>query len=182
MRFLHGYLSVILSILALSLLVQNSARAHLMPSQRGTLNVVGDGAFMVLTLPVSAFKGIDADKDGGVSLAEFNSHRAAILESVRREVTLSDRRGDTALQGILLSPVASHDTQAFVSELTIIGRFALNDTDGGLRFHIGLYGSGASEQSLQIAATHRNHKLEDICELTPAGPDCVIFPGPDTQR
>ena len=31
-----------------------AAQAHLVVSQRGTLNIVGDGAYMVLSLPVSA--------------------------------------------------------------------------------------------------------------------------------
>jgi hypothetical protein len=55
------------------------AEAHLMVAQHGTLNVVDDGVFMVLSLPVSAFDGVDDDNDGKVSMLEFNNHRGAIV-------------------------------------------------------------------------------------------------------
>ena len=61
-----------------------------MVAQHGTLNIVDDSTFMVLSLHISAFEGVDDDKDGKVSMVEFNSHRAAIVESVGQHVTLSD--------------------------------------------------------------------------------------------
>lgn len=69
-----------------------NAHAHLMPTQRGTLNVVDDGAFMALSLPVSAFNGVDenGDGDGEWSMIEFNSHRLDISKIVAGGVTLSD--------------------------------------------------------------------------------------------
>jgi hypothetical protein len=41
--------------LALLLCASTPAAAHLMVAQKGTLNLQGDGAFLVLSLPVSAF-------------------------------------------------------------------------------------------------------------------------------
>ena len=35
------------------------AQAHLMEAQQGTLNIIDDRAFMVLSLPISAFEDID---------------------------------------------------------------------------------------------------------------------------
>ena len=43
------------------------ANAHLMVAQQGTLNVVDDGAFVVMSLPISAFSSVDDDGDGKLS-------------------------------------------------------------------------------------------------------------------
>ena len=71
-----------------NLSVMPQALAHLMVAQHGTLNFVGQSAFMVLSLPISAFKNIDDDGNGAISLTEFNLHRKAIEKSVREQISL----------------------------------------------------------------------------------------------
>jgi hypothetical protein len=66
MLFLHRYLAITLLSLTLNLIMGPVAHAHLMVAQHGTLNIVDDGVFMVLSLPISAFDGIDDDKDGNL--------------------------------------------------------------------------------------------------------------------
>jgi hypothetical protein len=152
------------------------AHAHLMVAQHGTLNIVDDGVFMVLSLPISAFDGVDDDNNGKVSMLEFNHHRGAIIESVRQNVTLSDELGNGSLQGILLSPVAPHDVAAeSISQLTVMGRFILADSAGALRFHIGLYGRQAIEQVLEITAIRKRDNQKTVFELTPAVSASIIF-------
>ncbi|MFT7286211.1 MAG: hypothetical protein ACI87W_000315 [Halieaceae bacterium] len=154
------------------------ASAHLMVAQHGTLNMVDDGVFMVLSLPVSAFAGVDDDKDGQVSMLEFNNHRADIMASVREKVTLMDRQGAAALHGLMLSPVAPHDgTSGYLSQVTVLGRFALNDSAGALHFYVGLYGRESGERSLEITATRASDKQQRIFQLTPEAAAQVIFPG-----
>jgi hypothetical protein len=111
MLFLHRYLAITLLSLTLSLVMGPVAHAHLMVAQHGTLNIVDDGVFMVLSLPISAFDGVDDDNDGKVSMIEFNNHRAAIIESIEQNVTLGDKEGNLSLEGIMLSPVVPHDAQ-----------------------------------------------------------------------
>lgn len=48
-----------------------TAQAHVILAQKGTLNIVDGGAFMVLSLPVSAFSGIDDDGDALLSPTEL---------------------------------------------------------------------------------------------------------------
>ncbi|MCB1688363.1 MAG: hypothetical protein KDI33_07755 [Halioglobus sp.] len=176
MRFLHRYLPVSLVLVTLNLMPVSLAYAHLMAAQHGTLNIVNDGVFMVLSLPASAFQGIDDDNDGKVSMIEFNNHRAAIVSAIRENVILSDAEGTLALREVLLSPVAQHDTsEESISQLTIMGRFSLNDIASPLRIEIGLYGKGVTEQSLEIAATRSYDRRRDIFELTPAAPASLLF-------
>ena len=177
MLFLHRYLAITLLSLTLSLVMGPVAHAHLMVAQHGTLNIVDDGVFMVLSLPISAFDGIDDDKDGKVSMIEFNNHRGAIVESVSANVTLSGTRGTGYLQGILLSPVAAHGSvEKPISQLTVMGRFTLTDSAEALRFHIGLYGRQADEQVLEMTAIHIRNNQKTVFELTPGASSNVFFP------
>lgn len=176
MRTLHKYSLGTLLMLILTGPMSPPAQAHLMVAQHGTLNIIDNGAFMVLSLPISAFEGIDANGDGKVSMVEFNNHRSAIVESVRLNVTLSDNEGNLLLQGIMLSPVAPHDGHTEqISQLTVMGRFALGDPNRSLSFHNGLYGKQATEQSLEITATRRPYNQTHVFELTPKRPTGLLF-------
>lgn len=165
-------------LLALFLSATPLAHAHLMVAQHGTLNFVGGAAYMVLSLPISAFPGIDDDKDGNVSMVEFNRHRSEIFEAVRRNIALSSRHGAHPLHGILLSPVQNHhDAQAHLEQLTVMGRFDLADGDtSALRFHVGLFGTEAPEHTLRIAAKCRQQGREHSFQLTSQQQSATVFP------
>jgi hypothetical protein len=175
MRSIYKNVSVTLLILILTVPMSPSVQAHLMVAQHGTLNIVDDDAFMVLSLPISAFEGVDDDSDGKVSMVEFNNHRTAIVESVGQNVTLSDKEGNLSLQGIMLSPVMPHDAPGEpVSQLIVMGRFSLAGAAGALRFQNGLFGEQATEQLLKITVTRKSDSQEHVFELTPATPAGVL--------
>ena len=156
------------------------ASAHLMPAQRGTLNIVDGGVFMVLSLPISAFSGmgLDENSDGSVSLQEFDKYRGGIIETVRKNVTIMDHQGIALLDGIMLSPVMPHDDSVTsISQLTVLGRFNVSNTLGTMRFQVGIYGRAATEQSLEIIAMRKRDKQKTVFELTPDAPLASInFP------
>jgi hypothetical protein len=62
--------------LALALLIGGGApaSAHLLPAQTATMNVVGDTAYFVVSVPLSALRGIDDDRSEGVSQIEIGRH------------------------------------------------------------------------------------------------------------
>ena len=177
MKFISKTVSTALFSLALGVFMMPMADAHMMVAQHGTLNVVGDGAYMVLSLPVSAFEGIDDDNDGLLSMDEFNQHRTTLSEAAEQNIMLRDMNGDCPLQGIMLSPVAEHETAGGLSsQLIVMGRFALEDPDGPLFVHIGLFGENSSEQMLEITATRKTDSQKHELELTPARSAGVLFP------
>ena len=164
------------------------ASAHLMVAQHGTLNFKDDGAFMVLSLPVSAFEnsddGFDDDKDGKMSAKEFIKYKPDIVAAINNKVKLSDKEGSKPLQGLLISPVVAHGTPKAASEqLVIMGRFALDKTNTKdnkeLTFHVGLFGQHSTEKTLTITATRKpntstkavKHKIV----LTPQHPENQLF-------
>ena len=144
--------ALIAVLLGLSLLP--AAQAHLMVAQRGTLNLVGDGAFMVLSLPVSAFTGVDDDHDGQWSPAELAAHRASVEAQVQRGVHLMADGHALPLQGLLLQ--LSPDDQAaqgIARQVVVLGRFALGAQRSGLTLKLGLFGTKADEQAQLITVS-----------------------------
>lgn len=82
-------------------LVASRADAHLMVAQHGTLNLVGDGAFMVLSIPATALPGADDDHDGRLSRAELERHYRDVAAAVAAGVTLVG--GGAAWRRVLLA-------------------------------------------------------------------------------
>ncbi|CAA0079414.1 Uncharacterised protein [Halioglobus japonicus] len=176
MRISSKGLPVVLSLAILYLVCASPAFAHLMVAQHGTINIIDDDAYMVLSLPVSAFAGIDDDEDGKVTMIEFNNHRLAIVASIKENVTLSSLERRLRLKEIILSPVVEHDNSAeSVSQLIVMGRFYLAGMDSALRFEVGLYGSSDATKNLEISATRVRDHQKDIFELTPAAPASLLF-------
>ena len=69
-------------IIGAFLLFLTPVQAHLMAAQKGTLNIVNDVGFMVLSVPVSALQGVDDNADKKMSNQELVTH----LESVRQQI------------------------------------------------------------------------------------------------
>lgn len=153
-----------------------TAYGHLMEAQHGTLNFVDDGAFLVLSLPTSAFPGIDENEDGRVSMIEFNNQRAEIFESVSRSVTLRDAAGLRPLEGVMLSPEIAHDASIeSVTQLTVLGRFNLSGSEGLLRLGSELFGQSEKEQSVKMTVTNKTKDLQQELLLTPGASSAVLF-------
>lgn len=118
---------VLLSVASLA----DPARAHLMVSQHGTLNLVGDGAFLVLSLPVAAFPEADDDGDHRLSVQEFRAHQADLGAAVQAGVQLLDDEGPRPLEGTMLSLTASDEVPGEPAvDLVVLGRFALASEGG----------------------------------------------------
>jgi len=176
MKYNNKYLMRTLSAL-FALIISQQSFAHVMVAQHGTLNVVEDGVFMVLSLPVSAFSGFDDDKDGKLSTAEFSLHRAVIVKAIQEGIVLTDTTGKIALQGMMLSPVTSHHSpNAPTSQLIVMGRFALVDANSVLHYQVNLFGKSAAEQLLEITATRKADKQKHVFELTAKESIVSLFP------
>ena len=154
--------------------------AHLLPKQRGTLNFADNGAYMALSLPVSGFEGLDDDKNGAVSMFEFNKHRADIMARIRAGVILSKKDEDYELQGIMLSPVGidehaitSVDTN--LSRIYVMGKFVFQSSSDNLRFRNDVYGNQASERTFKMSAKRKSDGKKETFELTSASPSKVLF-------
>jgi hydrogenase/urease accessory protein HupE len=113
----------------------SASSAHLMPANRGTVNLVDGKAYMVVSLPVATFRphveGAAFEGDA-TTPGLLNAHRSAFREAVKREVTLTSQAEEAEFTTIMLSvPVGyGHDPER--SEEIIImatGAFALAPAD-----------------------------------------------------
>jgi hypothetical protein len=166
----------------LSLFVPSTATAHLMVAQHGTLNIVNNEVFMVLSLPLSAFEGLDTNIDGEVSMFEFNHQHAVITEAINAQIQLTDKDGKREIQGLIMSPqlhgaeeLSHHDAFA-QPQLIVMGKFTLQATKEAVEFYVGLYGTNPTEQQIQITVTGKADSNKQLAELTAMAPKMVILP------
>ena len=163
------------------------ARAHLMAAQKGTLNLVGGSAFLVLSVPVSALKGWDDDADGALSRAELRAHGDGIRAQVQAGVRLLGPDGPAPLHLVMVdvaSPDNAPDTPA--GQLTVLGRFQLMPDPGhaasspdpahaplSLRFT--LFGAGPDEQQQDLTITRQADR--QWLRFTPQQSTHALLPG-----
>jgi hypothetical protein len=163
------------------------AQAHLMAAQKGTLNLVGDAAFLVLSVPVTALKGVDDDVDGALSKGELVTHTDAIREQVKASVQLLGSGGALPLQVMMLDIAPPENTpDAPASHLVVLGRFQLESIDGssdnpktfvsdGLSLRFSLLGTKPDEQAQDLTITRQ--KDTQWLRFTPEQRTKVVLPG-----
>ena len=153
---------------------------HLMVAQKGTLRFEDERAYLVVSLPVSAFSGLDQDGDGGVTEREFDSHRTEVLAQVQRTVSLQSSSGIIALTDILLSPETTHGAvpadnhfrsgaaeSALVDQVTVLGIFPLGSSKDELALSIELYGTAVDEQAYEMSVRTSQTAVRQVRLLTP---------------
>lgn len=177
MRMIDKYQRLKRLALTLGVLLSPSAQAHLMVAQHGTLNIVDDAVFMVLSLPVSAFTGIDDNGDGKLSMKEFNHYRSVIIKTVTDNVTLSDKTGVQPLEGMMLAPAIAHDIPIEpATQVIVLGRFTWDAAGNAAQFSMKLFGQQPDEQRVEMAVTRRSDGLERVFELTPQSASGALLP------
>jgi HupE / UreJ protein len=183
-----GWRQACLTVLALcgALWATTDARAHLMAAQQGTLNIVGDAAFLVLSLPVSALKGVDDDGDGALSRNELRSHDHAIRTQVQAGVQLLGDAGAVPLQLLMLDLAPDNIApEAAARHLVVMGRFqsgpagllrdgALSAAPGPLTLRFTLFGATAPEQQQDVTITRQ--KETQWLRFVPERPTHALLP------
>ncbi len=175
-QFLHSISWRVFVASALSIVLwPTAAMAHLMVAQHGTLNFVGNGAFMVMSLPASAFPEMDDDGDGKLSTAEFAKHQANIATAVTRGLQLSDAQGHRPLEGLMLvlSPSDEKPTEP-ADQLVVLGRFALGEKIRGLTLKLSLFGKAVDEKTQKISVTCATEQQQIV--LTPENNKREVLP------
>ncbi len=126
-----------------------------MAAQKGTLNLTPEGAYLVLSLPVSALQGVDNDGDGRMSQAELQAHAPVIEAQVQRGVRLSTGGTARALEGLMLSLSPPDDQPAAPAlQVVVLGRFAPVSVGGPSWLEVRLFGQAPQERSVEVVATH----------------------------
>lgn len=153
-----------------------AVHAHLMVEQHGTVNFANGGAFLVLSVPVTAFDGVDDDGDGALSAKELSRHTSEVEQQLDDGVQLLDESGEPLpLQGLLLSLVPpDHAPTAPARQLVALGRFPVDDAMSSLGLRIALQGEAPEEQHISVTATRDGQS--HVMEFTPDREFHAMFP------
>ena len=143
---------VFVCVLSLS----TAAYAHLMPAQRGTLNVVGDAVFAALSLPVSGLPSVDDDHDGRLSESELTAHMPALQALLRRGVRFFNGSEPGRIDLVMpMSDANSHDgpSSAGGTQLLVLMKATFRVPPTALRFETDIFGTAANERQFALTAT-----------------------------
>jgi len=153
------------------------AQAHLMPAQHGTLNLVGDGAYLVLSVPAAALDGADPDRDGSLSVPELQAGWSGVAERIQHSVQLLEAGAARPLEGLILTPTPESDLPgAPLTQVVVMGRFALASpgSDAPLQFRLLAYDPDAARSRVQLRVTRGAET--SVLWLGPAAPLRGLFP------
>lgn len=149
--------------LALWLGASGTACAHLLPAQTATMNLVGDTAYFVVSVPVSALHGIDDDRSGGASQLEIARHSREIAAEFNRRFHVSSGvDAGRSLMTMAYSPQTEGPAtdSAYVVVLHSV-RFAAPPQSPEVSTD--LFGTRTGE--VQITMTAKRDKREDSAEV-----------------
>jgi hypothetical protein len=128
----------------------------------------------VMSLPVSAFAGVDDDGDGRLSVAELRTHQANIIARVHHGIALWEETGARPLQGLMVNLASPDESPATPSaQLMVLGRFALAAQDQSLRLRVDLFGTTPGEQTFQVKVL-RGGQAQWLV-FSPAQPEHGLF-------
>jgi hydrogenase/urease accessory protein HupE len=140
-------------LLGVALGLSAVVHAHLMPEQRGTINVQGDSVYVVLSIPVTALTGFDDNKDLVLSTEELQRHQAHLREQIDRRllITHKGQTGQTMVVNLVHSPLHEQTVQA--DQLIVLKhvRFAALPSEPAI--HTDLFGTAVKERELTLRAT-----------------------------
>jgi hypothetical protein len=168
--------------LVLLAMLAGPAGAHMTVAQKGTLNVAQGGAYLMVSLPVAAFAGVDVDGDGLLSVQELRDHAPAIRAALASGLQLLARGRPLPFEPLLLDTVHPDDRPgAPADQLLLMGRFALpagmrSVQAAGLRLQVGLFGTRPEERRLELTVTGEGHT--QALAFTPQTPVRTLFASP----
>jgi hypothetical protein len=152
-----------------------------MVAQQGTLNFVDNHVYVVLSLPVSAFKSIDDNNDGNISMLEFNLHRKEISAKIKENVYLTQQKNKLIMQGLLLNPSIQHtdgnhtkedkksdlnkSNNPQIDQVAITARYTLPNANNKVDFNIKLFGNTNEQKKYDITAKNKKQNISNKFEL-----------------
>ena len=159
----------------LLLWLYGAAHAHLMPDNQATFNLKADAAYMVLSLPVQIFQGVELNADGLTDAAALQRHSGRIEAQLRRHLQLQLAQTLVPFELSLLTPsLAEHGP--LTDQALLFVRFAWPQgpprrQDLELKFNLFPAGSQASLR-VEVMAEDSKHPIT----LTPAWPQAALWP------
>jgi len=161
------------------------AQAHLMENQQGTLNIVGQRGYLVISLPISALKGVDDNRDGRLDGGELQRHSTDIERDLRSRLRVFDGLKAAPLDGLLLnlSPDENHREGGPATHLVLLAVAMFPSEPCDPLMEIRVFGSRPGEDSYRFTTTRRDaaggRAREFVVRFTPKSPRKNLIPESD---
>jgi hypothetical protein len=155
-------------------LIAPAARAHMMPQQQGTLNVIGRAVFTAVSLPVSALAGVDDDRDGRLSAAELTRHLTTLQAQLSRRFQVLAGNGAGRLDFVM--PMVEHGDTSSSTHVLVLMKTTFAEPPQALSLRTDLFGSAAGERKLTIKAIRDGRS--EVSVLTPRQASHAFFRSP----
>ena len=164
--------------LATALVWPGLASAHLLPAQTATLNIVGNSAYGVISVPASALKGVDDNHDGLASSPEIRAHTNDISRQFQDRFRLSTAREvGQPLFTWVMNPDTEGASPAGSAYVVIMQRTAFTGPITGLTLWTDLFGTRPGEGQMTLRALH-NQAGAEVAILSPQDQTHRFFRGP----
>ncbi len=166
---------LLFAIALLTTLAATQVQAHLMPERRGSANIVGQRVFLAVSLPTTAFRGVDDDQDGRLSPAELSRHSVDIRDQVLAGLTLEDTE-QTPIGSVtwVVSPLSGAQANDPTHYIVALQAIAFPEPPKHLTFNLTLFGDKATDQ--QVTLTVTRGKISDVVSLRPGRPQAALLP------
>ncbi len=168
MRPLHAPLAVLMLFCACP------ASAHLMPEKQGTVNVVGNNAYMVITVPTAALQGFDDNGDGLIDVPELVTHGDSLRTQVLERFKIADAvLTPTASITWLVTPNTGDTAQTPSDYLLAMQSLTFASPPAHLSLSYALFGKQGNDAQLTLTATQGADK--EVILLTPGHNKSRLF-------
>ncbi|MEP3049873.1 MAG: hypothetical protein ABJP48_10045 [Erythrobacter sp.] len=161
-------------------LVPVPVAAHLMHKESGTLKIVDNSANFVVAVPVTAFGGVDADRDGMLTPAELGEKRDAIADQFDARFAVADNGPNGRVSGgegvtWVLSPHTENPAAA-MDYVIVMHRVFFDAAPSSPSVETDLFAPGADGAQLSIRASRTVPGEEsETFALTPGQPAHTFF-------
>lgn len=151
------------------------ASGHMFPAQNATMNIEGRSIFFVVSVPVSALKGVDDDRNGRLSSAEIASHSLQIIVQFnKRFEVLSDGKLGTIGLTRITAPESS-DEVVDTPYVIVMQRIDFSSVPSRPSLSTDLFGTAPSESKMTITASFE--KATELAILEPGNSTHQFFRG-----
>lgn len=153
-----------------------AALAHLMPAGQGTVNLQGNSAFVVISIPVSALVQVDDSGDGRLSDSELERHCAAVESQVAWGVRLFSGASQGRLDFVQIGPdhaATGAASEAGAQQLVALLKIDFPAPPAQLGIIFNLFGARTAEQQVSIKALRAGQT--DVVVLTPERRERTFF-------
>jgi hypothetical protein len=155
----------------------------MMPAQQGTLNVVGDSVFEVVSVPVSALRAFDDDHDGRLSDVEVDAHLTALQAEVGARFRLFDGTSAGTQEMVLVRAEpderdeANGVSGAGSRQVLALLKTRFSAPPIALRLETDLFGVAEGEGQFTLRATRGAEKEVAVVGPAAKGHEFFVEPG-----